>query len=258
MPRFEDFLEEEDRAESVLALLHQYRDKWEPELPPPGPIVMFGTTGGAHIGEYTAPLGWGAMWSAGEAYPTAGQPWGFDNGAWVSFARGDGTFPEETFLERLEQAHEHSVEIETPPAVAVAPDLVSDDGGGMDSLEFSVKWVTSGRLPDDWPWYLALQVGMTVEAVEEVLHHFDGLFLGGAREMKDSARIWTDLAREYEVPFHYGQCGTVPKLAHAFEIGVTTLDSAAPVKTRRGLARFMRYYDTLIEKYPNYQGTEAG
>lgn len=211
--------------------------------------LLLGSTGRGQA-EYLAELGIGEMWSEGLPEPYPDQPWAFDNGAWAAWDElgGEGRplrpeeFPETEFLTRLENAY-HLVP--SDPLLAVVPDLVQ---AGMESLEFSVRWLDQleDRGYGDWDWYLAVQGGMRREAVAEVLPRFDGLFFGGGDSFKGTATEWRDLARQADLPFHYGQCGTYGKLADAADLDVDSLDSAGPLMTRDGLVSFLRHCEELF------------
>lgn len=158
------------------------------------------------------------------------EPWGFDNGAW-GMQDHPGGFDEKKFTGRLEKAlkrYPHH------PYLAVCPDIVA---GGMRSLELSMKW--RHQLPD-WPWYLAVQDGMEVAAVIDVLHNFDGIFLGGSDNYKKYAGYWCQLAHHVKKKFHYGRAGTINKLAHAIMVGADSLDSAFPLWTKDRLFAFIQ------------------
>ena len=104
------------------------------------------------------------------------EPWGFDNGAWGFYQKGQelsnynltitDNEAESKFLLRLNKA----MAIPWPPYMAVLPDIVA---GGDRSLEVSLSWI--GNLPD-WPWYLAVQDGMTVSKVLDNIHRVFGIF----------------------------------------------------------------------------------
>lgn len=176
------------------------------------------------------------------------EPWGLDNGAWQ--AHLDGTdFEPDAFLRRLDQAVEASEEFH-PPLVAVVPDIVC---GGLPSLDFSLEWMETlwDRTPTNWPWYLAVQLGMATEEIRPVLAEeiFDGIFLGGGHVMKASGRRWRNLAREFDLPFHYAQCGTKGKLQHAFELEATSLDSVGPITWKVKFREFYLYYHALERRH---------
>ena len=131
--------------------------------------------------------------------PFEGEKWGFDNGAFGWWLKGK-PFDEFTFALRLQRA----IETGYVPHIAVVPDLVA---GGMASLDFSLGWLA--RLPHKWPWYLALQDGMSQSSVAQVIEMFDGLFLGGTDKFKGTAQQWCDLAHSRGKRFHYGRAGSL-------------------------------------------------
>jgi hypothetical protein len=92
-----------------------------------------------------------------------------------------------------------------------------------------VNWLK--RLPSSWPWYLAVQDGMTPDAVLEVVHLFAGIFLGGTDRFKLTAYRWSRLARFADKAFHYGRAGTLRKIRHAYAVEADSLDSNFPLWT---------------------------
>jgi hypothetical protein len=146
----------------------------------------------------------------GPLYPF--ERWAFDNGAFEAWTKGQ-PFPETVF-------------VNSDPTVAVVPDKVA---GGMESLEFSLRW--RERLPDFWPWYLAVQDDMPREAVLKAAHVFNGIFLGGTDKFKLTAYGWCRLAHFCDKPFHYGRAGTLTKVRHAWNVGADSLDSNFPLWT---------------------------
>jgi hypothetical protein len=178
---------------------------------------------------------WGRLFASARPTPYPFEPWGFDNGAFVAWRRGE-SFPEGTFLKRLDVA----LRVNSDPIIAVCPDIVA---GGMKSLEFSVRWLE--RLPCWWPWYLAVQDGMEQDAVVEVAHLFSGIFLGGTDKFKLTAYHWSRLAHFCDKKFHYGRAGTLKKLAHAYSIESDSCDSAFPLWTQERMDTFVSSYDNL-------------
>jgi hypothetical protein len=126
--------------------------------------------------------------------------------------------------------------IGSDPILAVVPDIVA---GGQRSLDFSLDWVM--RLPNGWPWYLAVQDGMETHQVEDSLHLFSGIFLGGTDRFKRTAYRWCNLAHAHQKRFHYGRAGTIAKLLHAKKIGADSLDSAFPLWTNQRLETFAQH-----------------
>ncbi len=186
--------------------------------------ILLGDTRSRRNQELFQVNGWGRMFASDRPFPPFFYPsevWGFDNGAFVAWTRGN-QFPEGVFLRRLDAA----LRVETGPAVAVCPDIVA---GGLRSLEFSVNWLK--RLPSSWPWYLAVQDGTTRDAVLEVVHLFAGIFLGGTDRFKLTAYRWSRLAQFAGKKFHYGRAGTLRMIRHAYAVEADSLDSNFPLWT---------------------------
>lgn len=172
--------------------------------------------------------GWGRMFAVNCPTPYPFEPHGFDNGAFGAWLRGL-PFPTETFQRRLDKA----LTVASDPYLAVCPDIV---GNGCESLQFSVNWV--GRLPC-WPWYLAVQEGMAINEVEDVLHLFSGIFLGGATDkFKATAYRWARLAHKHQKKFHYGRASTPRKLQHAYRVGSDSVDTSFPLWTNERMKLF--------------------
>ena len=163
------------------------------------------------------------------------EPWGFDNGAFEAWKKGE-TFREDKFLRRLDVA----LKVPSDPIVACCPDIVA---GGLRSLEFSVWWLE--RLPMGWPWYLAVQDGMTHDDVLGVAHLFAGIFLGGTDKFKLTAYGWSRLAHFADKKFHYGRAGTLRKLAHAHAVEADSVDSNFPLWTQERMTMF-RDHDVAV------------
>lgn len=195
------------------------------------PTVLLGETRSSHILADLRDLGWGRMFTERPPTPYEGEPWGFDNGAWVAYVRGED-FPADTFLRRLEIAQAAG-----RPLLAVCPDIV---GGGLRSMDFSLQWLD--RLPQDWPWYLAVQDGTGVDDAAFLTDRFSGIFLGGTTAYKSTARAWATFAHGNGLRFHYGRAGTPAKLLHALEVGADSLDSAFPLWTRERFEWFAQVW----------------
>lgn len=193
-------------------------------------LILLGDTRSKENVAICSLKGWGRMFLESTPTPYPSEKWGFDNGAYGAWRRGE-RFPEAPFLRRLDRAHQTTFE----PYLAVCPDIVA---GGLRSLDFSISWRLSRRLPSSWPWYLAVQDGMSCEAVERVSHLFDGLFLGGTDKFKLTAFSWKRLADRCRLRFHYGRAGTRRKLQHAHEIQADSLDSSFPLWTRERMNLF--------------------
>lgn len=164
--------------------------------------------------------GWGQMFVYKQPAPYEGEPWGFDNGAFLDWRNGKA-FDELRYLKALERAV-----MAGTPYLAVCPDLVAQ---GQRSLDFSVDWMAHRSIPQSWPWYLALQDGMTRESILPLLGMFSGLFLGGTDNFKLRAESWCDFAHDHGKRFHYARAGTESKIKHAIRIGADSIDSAFPL-----------------------------
>ena len=187
-------------------------------------LFLTGSTGSREIIRFLIENRWGRIWIDRLPLPYKGEPWGFDNGAFTDWLKGKA-FDGDLFLKRLNRAYGVGV-----PYLAVVPDIVA---GGLRSLEFSVGWMN--ELPPDWPWFLAVQDGMTVDDVEPVRDLFCGIFLGGSDKFKATAYHWAELAHKYDKLFHYGRAGTPRKIRHAMESGADSCDSAFPLWARERL-----------------------
>jgi hypothetical protein len=182
--------------------------------------------------------GWGRMFATRPATPYEFEPWGFDNGAYVAWTRGE-SFPADQFLRRLDAAEK----VNSDPIIAVVPDIVA---GGRNSLEFSLGWRL--QLRNSWPWYLAVQDGMSTAEVSEVLHFFCGIFLGGTDKFKLTAQRWSDLAHGCGRKFHYGRAGTLRKLQHAHAVEADSCDSNFPLWTCERMDMFKRHDEAIRSK----------
>ena len=201
-------------------------------------IVLVGDSQGREMIKRLKTLGWGRMLVERDTRLYGGEPWGFDNGAYGWWMKGE-EFDEDVYLERLEWAY-----AKRRPCLAVTPDKVA---AGTESLEFSEKWLK--RLPADWPWFLAVQDGMEVADVESVVGHYAGLFLGGTAKFKSTAQTWRELANKHGRLFHYGRCGTIRKLQHARIVGADSLDSAFPLWS---IERFEWFAYVFKNGHPQY------
>lgn len=190
-------------------------------------MVGEGTGGFARLLER---LGWGRMWIARtrNIYIYPGEPWGFDNGAFMDWRRGE-VFNEHAFQTALDRA----LAVPEPPHLAVLPDIV---GGGLNSLRLSEGWLA--RVPP-YPWYLAVQDGMEPRDVEHLTSEVRGVFLGGTNSFKARAEIWCEWAHDNDLRFHYGRAGTLNKVAHAMKVEADSLDSAFPLWTKERMALFV-------------------
>lgn len=196
-------------------------------------IFITGDTRSKKIIHFLKKYGMGRMVIGKSITPYYEEPWGFDNGAFRDWVNGK-EFDQDAFLHRLERARKIGT-----PYLAVAPDIVA---GGDRSLEFSLEWME--RLPQDWPWYLAVQDGMKLEQVSAIIQPFAGIFLGGTDKFKATAWYWCKLAYMHGKKFHYARAGTPRKLIDARKVGADSCDSAFPLWS---MERFMVLMDEWEE-----------
>lgn len=126
----------------------------------------------------------------------------------------------------------------TAPDFVVLPDLVA---GGLASLDFSAEYYDEAR-DSGAPLYLAVQDGMTVEAVERFAEEFriDGLFVGGSLAWKlETAAAWVELARRRGLKVHVGRVGTVERVQRMKALGVDSIDSSLPLWSAEKMAGFV-------------------
>ena len=125
-------------------------------------IVLTGDTGSKKLVKILQERKWGRICVQRRFTPYDGEPWGFDNGAFIWFRQGL-PFQHEVFMKRLKNWYNMGT-----PYLAVTPDIVC---GGMDSLIMSVDYIKY-TLNTDWSWYIAVQDGMEPQAVEKELFRF--------------------------------------------------------------------------------------
>lgn len=210
------------------------------------PLIMFGDTRSAYNKSLLQSRKWGRMFATHKPTPFPFEKWGFDNGAFkawqdagfpIGLTLEDWAilFPVEEFERRLKEAEA----VDSDPWVAITPDIP----GSAASLGYSVEWRLD--LLNQWPWFLAVQDGMEISAVEEVLHMFAGIFLGGSDAFKLTAYKWARLAHKHGRRFHYGRAGTLEKVQHAFRVQADSLDSNFPLWTRERTRSLCATWDGL-------------
>jgi hypothetical protein len=210
------------------------------------PIVMFGDTRSADNIRLLSERGWGRMFCAAPPTPFPFELWGFDNKAFPAWQ--DAGFPHDLTTDdwcilwdadEFEQRLAVAMDTDCDPYLAVVPDIPAS----KESLAWSLEWRKD--LPYDWPWYLAVQDGMEVGEVEDVLHMFTGLFLGGSDAFKLTAYKWARLAHKHHRKFHYARAGTPRKVKHAFAVGADSLDSTFACWTKQRTKELCTVWDNL-------------
>lgn len=193
-------------------------------------------------------LNWGRMACEVHPKPFAFERWGFDNKAFpawsaVNFPIGLSIddwcilWDADEFEDRVKHIQDN---VTSEPYMAVCPDI---PGAGLASLEWSLMW--RNQVPDNWPWYLAVQDGMEPKDILDCLHLFEGIFLGGSDKFKGTAAMWSKFAHTYQKKFHYGRAGTLEKVKHAFMCDADSCDSAFPLWTWDRFNAFVRAVGSL-------------
>ena len=160
------------------------------------------------------------------------EKWFADNGAYSTWLKQE-PFNEPIFLKYLDRLDK----LDRKPRFGVVPDIVAD---GMRSLDFSLDWTGRNILPD-WPWYLAVQDGMGIPDVEQVLDMFAGIFIGGTIKFKSHAAGWVQLGDRHGKPVHFGRAGIHHRIQFAYETGCDSCDSAFPLWTKERFETFMSW-----------------
>jgi hypothetical protein len=185
--------------------------------------------------------GWGRMWASyGPAWSYDGEPWGFDNGAFRAWRKGE-SFPVGKFRTRIERAMSTQPH---PPCVAVLPDVVGD---GVATLAQAEHWLP--RLPNSWPWFLAVQDGIYPERVRRLLPRVAGLFLGGTDAFKRTAGMWCDMAHGADKLFHFARCNREAWIRSALDIGADSIDTTRPLRALTGNeADWFRLFERMVTR----------
>jgi hypothetical protein len=159
---------------------------------------------------------------SGHANPIEGLPFVLDNGVWSCHQAGvewsDG--PLLRLLDRL--AHS-----DFKPEFVVAPDRIA---AGEDSLDFSLRWLETNRSGlGDLPWLLAVQDGMSVARVRDVIleQRLAGIFVGGSTPWKwSSLHEWAELGLALGLRVHVGRVNGQRRAQLCSDLGVTSIDGS--------------------------------
>lgn len=179
-----------------------------------------------------------------------------DNGAYEAWRRGM-PWLESRYLAFLDKCWGAGL----APDFVVAPDIVA---GGMDSLEFSMRWAKRLR-PARMAF--AVQDGMEFSVIHE-LHGFELIFVGGTVEWKwATAKEWCKRAHDKRMKCHIGKVGTLENLKIAYQYGADSVDSTSWVRNDSWhIVQAFREWESndifgspvLGEEPPAYQMSGAG
>lgn len=161
--------------------------------------------------------GWGLMVSAAKRRHQQGfARWCIDNGAWTAHQNGT-PFDAAAFLTVYEKLGRGA-------DFVVLPDIV---GGGLRSLEMSLSW--RERLGDPLcPLLLAVQDGMSVADVAELVGPALGIFVGGTTHFKEhTLPMWGALARAGGAHLHVGRVNTARRVHLCHMAGADSIDGSS-------------------------------
>jgi len=189
-------------------------------------------------------LGFGEMTTRKELPPRR-FPYAFDNGAFGDYL-AKRPFQGDRYLFALERLW-----ILPTPDFLVVPDLVA---GGPASISFSESW--RPRVEGFAPLYLAVQDGMEGKQVEEVIQHYNGLFVGGSVPWKLATAVeWVKQAHAHGKPCHIGRVGTGIRAVWARWTGCDSIDSTVPLWAERN---FRAFVNGLTQAVPFLREKEHG
>jgi hypothetical protein len=193
--------------------------------------------------------GWRLIVSATGVLRNENMPYALDNGAWTAFQQGT-PFDEGLFMKAVDLLGENADWI-------VLPDIVA---GGMKSLEYSLAWLDKLRgLPSRL--LIAVQDGMKMEDVREVLNPAVGIFVGGTTAWKEeTAVMWGSVARRRNCYLHVGRVNSVRRIAICAAAGANSFDGSSVTRfasTLEPLDKATRQSDMFASSHEWSAGTAA-
>ena len=189
-------------------------------------LKLYTYTGTRRVIDQTQKYYVGILMVEGWKNPDKWPYYAIDNGAYSAYVNKKEWDPI-PFLRTISRARNY----DRKPDFVVCPDIVA---GGSDSLTHSVNWLRV--LPRELPYYLAVQDGMELPEVADVIrsHGFSGIFVGGTAEWKvKTAESWCILAKELGVRCHIGRIGPGKKILWAERIGADSVDSTTWVQREK-------------------------
>ncbi|WP_137887604.1 hypothetical protein [Pseudomonas sp. 2FE] len=192
---------------------------------PPSMVAYASRTGTRRNLDALRNAGWRLLVSAAGVLRTEGfERYALDNGAWSAFQQGR-SFDEAAFGVALDKLGEHADWV-------VIPDIVA---GGMESLDFSVKWLD--RL-QGFPQtlLLAVQDGMQPDDVRELLNPSVGIFVGGSTAWKlKTMESWGVLARRRNCYLHVGRVNSARRIAMCAAACASSFDGTSATRFAQSL-----------------------
>ncbi|WP_244111965.1 hypothetical protein [Burkholderia diffusa] len=182
-----------------------------------GPLVGYASrTGTRRNLDALRAAGWHLLVSAAGVLRTEGMPYALDNGAWTAYQQGRA-FDDDAFMRALDKVGEGAEWI-------VLPDIVA---GGLRSLEYSLTWLERLR---GFPRQLlvAVQDGMEIDDVRELLSPVVGIFVGGSTQWKEATTgAWGSVARRRNCYLHVGRVNSVRRIRICAAAGANSIDGTS-------------------------------
>jgi len=159
--------------------------------------------------------GWRLLVSATGSWRNEGFAYAIDNGAWTAHQSGL-PFDEARFMRLVWKMGEKADWI-------AVPDIVT---GGIQSLEFSLKWLP--ELRGIAPLLLPVQDGIRPRDIRAYVGPELGIFIGGSTEWKiQTALFWGDLARDRKAHLHMGRVNSQRRIRIAQAAGCHSFDGTS-------------------------------
>jgi hypothetical protein len=171
--------------------------------------------------------GWRLLVSAAGVVRTEGfERYALDNGAWSAYTQGK-EFDELAFGRALDLVGEQADWVVIPDRVAA----------GKHSLDFSLKWLERLR-HCPVKLLLAVQDGMEIDDVRELVNPAVGIFLGGTTEWKlKTMEAWGVLARRKNAYFHVGRVNSALRIGKCANAGAQSFDGTSVTRFSKTLPR---------------------
>lgn len=169
---------------------------------------------------------WRLLVSAKGCLRTEGMPYAMDNGAWSAYQQGV-SFDERAFGKAVDLLGAGADWI-------VLPDIVA---GGQRSLDYSVAWMQRLRGLST-PLLLAVQDGMSINEVRDLLSPSVGIFIGGTTSWKEeTAQQWGALARRRNCYLHVGRVNSQRRIAICAAAGADSFDGTSVTRFAKSITR---------------------
>ena len=182
-----------------------------------GPMVSYASRTGTrrNLAAFRA-ANWRLLVSATGVLRTEGFQYAIDNGAWTAYQQ-NRSFDEDAFWRAIDKLGEGADWI-------VLPDIVA---GGLRSLEYSLAWLERLKgIPTKL--LLAVQDGMEVDDVRELLSPSIGIFVGGSTQWKvATATTWGAVARRRNCHLHVGRVNSAKRIQICAAAGADSIDGTS-------------------------------